>query len=534
MSSTSRTNRIAATIVAAMATALATAGGASAETYCVAAPGCPGIVVADVQTALTTAAKTAAPDRIEVGPGTFNTSDGFVYAGAGATNSVELVGAGREQTELHSSSAVSGHPAVLMHASAPSRIADLGITSKDPPKSSVTTGLRIFGTAERIKVHVGASSDGVELMTGSTLASSKVSIPDQRFAVRADHPGARMINSSIDAAAGYGVEAGASGSLTVSHSSLDAYVGAIAFAGAVKIDNSLVVASSIGLFAADDGKKGGTLDATNVTVVGSGAFVTGVNSVGINQGVATHVTVENSAIAQTAHSLSRQDSGSGTAASLIVRHSAYDHSTISDLGSGSIDQASSNLDVKAPGFVNPAVDDYHLAADSPLRDAGDPAPTGGLETTDLGLSPRSVDGDGDGVAAPDIGAFEFQPAAAPPAAPTPPTTPAPVTPPDFAPVITAASLTHRRFSIGRAPRRGTAFRLTLSKASTVKIAIRHAKRSAGTLKFATRQGANRIAFSGRIGRRALPLGRYVATITAAEASGKRSAPRTLPFTVVKR
>jgi hypothetical protein len=157
-----------------------------------------------------------------------------------------------------------------------------------------------------------------------------------------------------------------------------------------------------------------------------------------------------------------------------------------------------------------------------------------LETTDLGLSPRSVDGDGDGVAAPDIGAFEFQPAAAPPAAPTPPTTPAPVTPPDFAPVITAASLTHRRFSIGRAPRRGTAFRLTLSKASTVKIAIRHAKRSAGTLKFATRQGANRIAFSGRIGRRALPLGRYVATITAAEASGKRSAPRTLPFTVVKR
>jgi hypothetical protein len=100
-------------------------------------------------------------------------------------------------------------------------------------------------------------------------------------------------------------------------------------------------------------------------------------------------------------------------------------------------------------------------------------------------------------------------------------------------VITAASLTHRRFSIGRAPRRGTAFRLTLSKAATVKIAVRHAKRSAGALKRSSHKGANRIAFSGRIGRRVLRPGRYVATITAADASGKRSAPRTLRFTVVK-
>jgi hypothetical protein len=521
MSSTSRTNRIATTLVATAATLLATAGGAGAETYCVAAPGCPGIAVGDVQTALTTAAKTATPDRIEVGPGTFDTSDGFVYAGAGATNTVELVGAGREQTELHSASAVAGHPAVLMHASAPSRISDLTITSEDPPKSYLTTGLRIFGTAERIKVHVGASSDGVELLNGSTLTSSKVSIPDQRFAVRTDHLGAGVSNSSIDAPAGYGAVATGSGSLTVSHSSLNTYVGVLAFAGAVKIDNSLVVASNIGLFAADDGKNGGTVDATNVTVAGSGPFVTGVESVGTNQGVTTHLTLENSAITQTAQSLVRQDAG-GATASLIVRHSAYDHSTVLDLGSGSIDHAQSNLDLKALGFVDPAVDDYHLTGNSPLRDAGDPAPTGGLAATDLGKSPRSVDGNGDGTAAPDIGAFEFQPPPAPPVTPTGPATPdAPATPPDLAPAITAASLTHRKFSIGRAPRRGTAFRLTLSKAATVRIAIRHAKRAEGSL---TR--------SGRIGRHALRRGRYVATVTARDASGKRSRPRILRFTVV--
>jgi hypothetical protein len=534
MSSTSRTNRIAAAAVATVATVLATAGGASAETYCVSAPSCPGIAVADVQTALTTAAKTAAPDRIEVGPGTFDTSGGFVYAGAGATNTVELVGAGRDQTELRSASAVNGQPAVLLHASAPSRISDLTITADDPPKPNFgTTGLRILGTAERIKVRGGARTDGVELLKGSTLASSKVSIPDQRFAVITRDPGAVVSNSSIDAPSGYGVEASGPGSLTVSHSNLSTYVGVVAYAGSVKLDNSLVIASNIGLFALDDGKSGGTLDATNVTVAGAGAFVTGAESVGTNQGVATHLTLENSAIAQTAHSLARLDGGGGSA-SLIVRHSAYDHSTVSDIGSGSIDQAGPNLDLKTLGFVDPAVDDYHLAADSPLRDAGDPAPAGGLATTDLGKNPRSVDGNGDGIAAPDIGAFEFQPSPAPPV--TPPVTPTtpPVVTTDIAPVITSAKLSHRRFSIGRAPRRGTAFRLTVSKAATVKIAIAHGKRTAGTLKRASRQGLNRIVFSGRIGRRALRPGRYAARIVAIDASGRRSAPRTLRFTVVKR
>src|SRR4051812_50015121 len=127
MSSRSRTNRIAAAAVAAVATALATAGGASAETYCVASPGCPGIVVADVQTALTTAAKTAVADRIEVGPGTFDTSNGFVYAGGGGTNTVEGVGAGRGQTELRSARAAKGRAAGLRPSRAPPENSDLPV-----------------------------------------------------------------------------------------------------------------------------------------------------------------------------------------------------------------------------------------------------------------------------------------------------------------------------------------------------------------------------------------------------------------------
>jgi hypothetical protein len=46
-------------------------------------------------------------------------------------------------------------------------------------------------------------------------------------------------------------------------------------------------------------------------------------------------------------------------------------------------------------------------------------------------------------------------------------------------------------------------------------------------------GANRIPFTGRIGRRALARGRYVATLVATDAAGNASRPRTVRFRVVR-
>ena len=54
----------------------------------------------------------------------------------------------------------------------------------------------------------------------------------------------------------------------------------------------------------------------------------------------------------------------------------------------------------------------------------------------------------------------------------------------------------------------------------------------GTLRRNALQGANRVAFSGRIGRRALAAGTYRATIRARDAAGNRSPARTARFTVV--
>ena len=59
--------------------------------------------------------------------------------------------------------------------------------------------------------------------------------------------------------------------------------------------------------------------------------------------------------------------------------------------------------------------------------------------------------------------------------------------------------------------------------------------AAGALLRANRAaGANRIAFSGQIGRRALKRGRYRARLVATDAAGNRSSARTVRFRVKRR
>src|SRR4051812_10430337 len=184
MTSQSRTRALAAALVAAAVTALGSAGSASAVTYCVAKPACSGTVSPDVQFALTTAAITPVPDRIEVGPGAFYAASGFIYTPVGTMNSLELVGAGRDQTELRGGSVVNGRPALLLAAGAPAKVSDLSIRSYTPPDPLFSTSaLRLFGTAERIGVWGSPQSNGVELLKDSTLSASRVSIAGRRDGV---------------------------------------------------------------------------------------------------------------------------------------------------------------------------------------------------------------------------------------------------------------------------------------------------------------------------------------------------------------
>lgn len=134
--------------------------------------------------------------------------------------------------------------------------------------------------------------------------------------------------------------------------------------------------------------------------------------------------------------------------------------------------------------------------------------------------------------------------------------------------VQGASFSHRRFRVGRTatPKSarahrviptGTVLRYSLSEPAAVTIAIarksagrrvgrscrapsgsnrgrRHCTRyvKAGALKRRGQQGANNVAFSGRIGRRALRPGSYRARVTARDAAGNVSKPSAAAFTVV--
>jgi hypothetical protein len=73
------------------------------------------------------------------------------------------------------------------------------------------------------------------------------------------------------------------------------------------------------------------------------------------------------------------------------------------LWSGTADPTGTNGNISAdPEFVDPAARDFRLAEGSPCRDAGTP----GNLLVDLVGRARSLDGDGDGTAIPDMGALE--------------------------------------------------------------------------------------------------------------------------------
>jgi hypothetical protein len=138
-----------------------------------------------------------------------------------------------------------------------------------------------------------------------------------------------------------------------------------------------------------------------------------------------------------------------------------------------------------------------------------------------------------------------------------------------APVLSSVGESHHEWREGNAvphvsrahkrPPVGTTFTFALDQDATVKLAFAHRvpgrrlhgacvrpKRAnahrpkctrsapAGTLTVAAHSGVNKLRFAGRISAtKKLAPGRYVVTLAATNATGKRSVPRTLTFTVVK-
>jgi hypothetical protein len=205
-----------------------------------------------------------------------------------------------------------------------------------------------------------------------------------------------------------------------------------------------------------------------------------------------------------------------------------------------------------PRFANTAAGNYRLLPGSPAVDTGAPATAAGV---DFDGSPWVIDGNGDGLARRDMGAFERPVALKPPGS-------------QAARDLRAAIIRRfradpSRFAAARRVRRGVAvgtrFRYRLDEAAKVTITIQRAlpgrrvgkrcrkpsranrgrrrcTRYVTRGKFAApgKLGANAKRFNGRLKGRALAAGRYRALIRAVDKAKNRSVPRTARFRILKR
>jgi hypothetical protein len=528
---------------------LALAQSAAATDYCVNAS-CGGTPEPTLEDALAAAASATDADRVFLGAGTYTAPSTLGYVSVAPDSPVEIIGAGAGQTILTAPTLATGVLTLL--GSAASSVHDL--TVRLPYQAAANAvALETSATAKRIAVNEdpsqGQARRGVFLEAGGTLEDSTVEIGAVQYTsgVAFSTGGGALRNSTVSASTA--VESDYGGVIERSRLS-GRHNGLVAFGGQTTIRNSLVhISGAAGIGLQSQVLAPGnavTLEADGLTITGPATSNSEAAFAFNNVSANANLTLRNSVIRDFGHALDAQGWYSA-GATITASYSDYD-GTMNTVGPIETTVAESHItNVGNGGFADLLHSDYRLAPASALIDAGDPATADGL---DLDGKPLLTDGDSDGSARRDIGAFEYQPApvTSTPAGTgssgdlTPPLLPPGTAADTNAPSVSSFASSRTRFAVGRARTaisavaRGTQLRYTLSEPAKVTIAIKRlgARRAAGKLVRSGKAGRNTIKFSGRIGTRALKRGRYRATITAVDGAGNRSAPRRLVFRIVRR
>jgi hypothetical protein len=182
--------------------------------------------------------------------------------------------------------------------------------------------------------------------------------------------------------------------------------GAIAIAGTIDVVNSVFqIDDGLGIYA--------SATANNSRVVADHLSVENLDGAGYpaievlkNTGAGNATVEVSNSILRGFGSGYKEQAAAGPGIGIATLKVRYSNFQKTGSANGVIDIATGNLDLD-PLFGS----GYALPANSPSVDAGDPGP-GGLTTDFLG-APRPADGDGDGVAVRDQGAFELQPPSTP-------------------------------------------------------------------------------------------------------------------------
>jgi PKD repeat protein len=349
-----------------------------------------------------TAADQTNDNTVSIGPGTYSSIGGFNATGPGQR--IQIIGAGAGQTILTASAASS--PVIRLDDGAfGARLSGVTIAETGTGQGGAVTA-RTDVDHVRIEVPASATSAPAINMAGGSLTDSTITsaLPFGNEGIGVTSTGTTLLErDAITAQIGVRV---AGGTLTAH----DLRVG-FAFEGIhatndgsqATLDGGVLTAVPTATFPiALIAEGGGDLTARSTTLIGLPA-PTGVGvEVNPTAGHTSSAVLQNSIVRGFANAVVRY--AGGTAANLTL--GADDLTLPADSGAGGTYTPNTNVDVD-PGFVDPAGGDYHLRWSSALIDAGNACNLQCQTVPDLDGLTRPIDGNGDGTAARDIGAYEY-------------------------------------------------------------------------------------------------------------------------------
>ncbi len=392
---------------------LAVPATAGAATYCVHQGGSCSAGQTDeganLQKALDEAGSSSG-NTVLIGPGNYTHEHGFTFNHGTPGPNVTISGAGAGQTILESTN---GKPApgyvLSFAASSSSTLAGMTIHVQNGDGGGLALST---ATANGIAVATDAGGAGgqsaLSPSNGATVEHSSIQgetdtgcCPSAVF----DNTEGEVTLLDDTLIGFYGLDiASPSAEVTARDLRAQARVGVLVTGGSATVDDILAVLSPGSLFASFEAYQGGVLTVRSATVIGVDAAPDSKGLMVYGAGAASKLTVEDSIVRGFPLAWERLINGSGGTASLTLENDDIAASGANN-ATGSPSQAA-NIDLD-PLFVNSAAGDYHLRFGSPAIDSGGACASVCKAVPDLDGLIRPIDGNGDGSAVRDMGAYEY-------------------------------------------------------------------------------------------------------------------------------